>query len=104
MHLDTDNVVDGLYATTKRYLKEQMELIGKLSSNHTSKIGMLPNPSKYVFIKISEQCLHILDNKDRLNGLKVIKKIQKIESLFKYQSRFYNVQRNNDVQHKGTKM
>ena len=37
-----NNVVDGLNATDKRYLNEQMELIGKLASNDTSKIGILP--------------------------------------------------------------
>ena len=37
------NVVDGLNATEKRYLKEQMELIGKLGSEDTKNIGMLPS-------------------------------------------------------------
>ena len=37
------NVVDGLNATYKRYLKGEMELIVKLESNNTSKIGMIPN-------------------------------------------------------------
>ena len=30
-----NNVVDGINTTEKRYLKEQMELIGKLASNDT---------------------------------------------------------------------
>ena len=38
-----NNVADGLNTTDKRYLKEQMELIGKLSSKDTSKIGMIPS-------------------------------------------------------------
>ena len=37
------NVVDGLNATDKCYLKEHMEIIGKLASNYISKIGMLPS-------------------------------------------------------------
>ena len=37
------NVVGGLNVTDKRYLKEQMELLGKLASKNTSKIGMLPS-------------------------------------------------------------
>ena len=32
------NIVDGLNAINKRYLKEQIELIGKIASNVTSDI------------------------------------------------------------------
>ena len=53
-----NNFVDGLNVTGKRYLKEQMELIGKLASNDTSKIGILPSASKYVSINVSDQCTH----------------------------------------------
>ena len=41
-----NNAVDGLNAMGKRYLKGQMELIGKLASNNMSKIGMLHSSSK----------------------------------------------------------
>ena len=54
-----------------------MELIGKLSSNDTSEIGMLPSASKYVSIKFEYQCIHILNNKERLNRLKSITKIKR---------------------------
>ena len=40
------NFFDGLNSTDKRYLKEQMELIGKWASNDISNIGMLCNDSK----------------------------------------------------------
>ena len=40
------NVVDGLNATGKHYLKVKMELMGKLSSNDTTYIGMLTSASK----------------------------------------------------------
>ena len=69
------NVVDGINATEKRYLKEKMEPLGKLGSKHTTNIGMLPSTSKYVTIKFSDQCLHIINNKDRLNGIKCSTKI-----------------------------
>ena len=59
-----NNVVDGLNAKEKRYLKEQMELIGGLASNGTSNIEMLPSASKYVSIKFLDQCIHILNNKE----------------------------------------
>ena len=36
-------VVDGLNATEKRFLKEQMELTHKLASNDTSKFGIIPS-------------------------------------------------------------
>ena len=72
-----NNVVDGLNATEKLYLKEQMELIGKWSSKDTSNIGMIPSASKDVSIKFVYQCIHITNNKETLNGLKVIIKIQK---------------------------
>ena len=78
------NVVDRLNATDKRYLKEKMELMGKLASNDTKNIGVLPSASYYVTIKISDQCLHILNNKEILNGLKGSTKMQKRQPLFKY--------------------
>ena len=65
-----NNVFDGLNATYKRYLKEEMEIIGKLACNDTSNIGMLTSASKYVSVKISYQCIHIINNKEILNGLK----------------------------------
>ena len=79
------NVVDGLNTTDKNYLKGEMELIVKLESNDTSNIGMLPSDSKDVYIKFSDQFIHILNNKERLNELKGSTKIQNRESLFKYQ-------------------
>ena len=72
------NVVDGFNKTDKHYLKGEMELIGKLVSNDTTKIGMLPSASKYVSFKFADQCLHILNNKEGLNGLKGSTKMQKI--------------------------
>ena len=38
-----NNIVDGLDTTEKLYLKKQMKLIGRLGSNNTSNIGMLPS-------------------------------------------------------------
>ena len=58
-----DNIVDGLNATDKNYLREQMELIGKLSSNYTSNIVMMISDSKYISIKFEYQCIPILNNK-----------------------------------------
>ena len=71
------NVVFGLNTTGKRYFKEQMEPIGKLASKDTSKIGMISSASKDVSIKFIDQCIHILNNKERLNGLKGSTKMQK---------------------------
>ena len=71
-----NNVVDGINATYKHYLKDKMEIIGKLGSNDTTKIGMLPSASKYVSVKFSYQCLHILNNKLTFNGIKGSTKIQ----------------------------
>ena len=56
------NVVDGLNATEKRYLKREMEIFGKLGINDTTRIGMLPSASKDVSITFSDQCIHILNN------------------------------------------
>ena len=81
------NVVDGLNETDKFYFKDQMEPIVRLASNDTSKIGILPSASKYASIKFSDQCINIINNKEILNGLKVITKMKKRESIFKYQSR-----------------
>ena len=98
------NVVDGINATNKRYLKGLIELMGKLASNDTKNIGMIPSASKDVSINFVDQCLHILKNKEILNGLKSSTKIQKIQSRLKYQPRTYNVQRNSDVDNRGMKM
>ena len=68
-----NNVVDGPNETNKHYLKKKMKLIGKLGSNNTTNIGMIPTASYEVSIKLSYQCIHILNNKERLNGLKGIK-------------------------------
>ena len=64
-----------------------MELISKLASNNTLKIEMLPSASKEVSIKFEDHCINIINNKEILNGLKGITKIQNRESLIKYQSR-----------------
>ena len=80
-----NNAVDGINATDKRYFKRKMELIGKWWSYYTTNIGILLSASKHVSIKFADQCLHIIKNKEILNGTKGTTKIQKRESLFKYQ-------------------
>ena len=74
-----NNVADGINATDKRYLKEKIEFIGKFASNDNTNIGMLPSPSKYVYINFADKCPHILNNKERLNGLKGSTKMKKIQ-------------------------
>ena len=54
-----------------------MELIGKLVSNDTSRIGMITSGSKDVFVEFSDQYIHIINHKERVNGLKGITKMQK---------------------------
>ena len=54
-----------------------MELIGKLTSNYTTDIEIIPSSSKEVSIKFSDQCLHILNNKEKLNGIKGRTKMKK---------------------------
>ena len=56
--------------------EEKKELIGKLVSKYTIKIGMLPSASKDVSIEFSDKCLRILNNKERLNGIKVSTKMK----------------------------
>ena len=72
-----NNSVDGLNAIDKRYLNGKIERIGKLESNKTSKIGMLPRASKDVFIKFSDQYLQFHNKKEILNGLKDSTKIKR---------------------------
>ena len=67
-----NNVVDGINATNKRQLKEQMELIGELESNKSSKIEIISSASKGVSIRFADQCMHTLNNEERFNGLKGI--------------------------------
>ena len=47
-----------------------MKLVGKLVRNYTTNIGILPSASKDVSVKFSYQFLHIINNKEGLNGLK----------------------------------
>ena len=54
-----------------------MKLLGKLISNDSWKIGMISSTSKYIIINFSEQYFKIPTNKDILNDLKGIIKIQK---------------------------
>ena len=70
------NVVEGLNATEKRYLKGEMKLISKLESKYTANIGMLPSASKDVSITFADKCLHILNNKEILNGINGSTEIQ----------------------------
>ena len=62
-----------------------MEFIGKLGSNDTTNIVMLPSSSIDVFIKFTDQCIKIINNKERFNGLKGSTINQERESLFKCQ-------------------
>ena len=98
------NVAAVLNAMGKRSLKVKIELIGKLGSNNTKNIGMLPSASKDVSVKFEDQCLYILNNNKGLNGIKGITKMHNRSLLFKSQSRIYNFQRNSDVNHRGMKM
>ena len=63
-----------------------MELIGKLEGNNTTNIGMTTSASKYISIKFADQCLYIINNKERLNRIKGSTKMQKRKSQLKYQS------------------
>ena len=54
-----------------------MELMVKLESNYATNIGMLSSASKYDSIKFAYQCLHIINNKEKFNELKVSTKMQK---------------------------
>ena len=56
-----------------------MEILGKLESNDTSIIGKIPSASRYVYIKIPEQFLHMITYNEQLNVLKGITKMQKRE-------------------------
>ena len=65
-----NNVVDGINTTERRYLKGEIKLIGKLASDDTTNIGMLTSASKDVSIKFADKCIHMINIKDRLNGIK----------------------------------
>ena len=60
--------------------------ICKLAKNNTSKIVMITSASNDISIIFIDQCIHIINDKERLNGLKGSTKMQKRQSLFKYQS------------------
>ena len=71
------NVVDGINATDNFYLKEKMELIVKLAFNDTSNIGMRTSASNDVSIKFLYQCIHTINNKEIINGLRGSTKTKK---------------------------
>ena len=60
-----------------------MELIGKLGSNNITKIGILPSASKEVSIKFADQCLHIINNKERMDS--------KVEKRYKIENHYSNI-------------
>ena len=62
-----------------------MKIIDKLASKDKSRIGMILSDSKDISIKFAYQCINILNNKEIWNGFKGSTKMQKKESLFKYQ-------------------
>ena len=62
--------------TYKWYWSEKIDIIGKLTSKDTQNIEILTIASKNVSINFVEQCLHILTNKDIMNGLKRITKMR----------------------------
>ena len=84
-HGHRKNFLSGFNTTKKRSFKEQKEALGKIAINSISNIGIIPSASKDASIKFVEQFLHIVNNKERLNGLKFIIKTENIESLFKFQ-------------------
>ena len=61
--INATDIVDGLNATDKIVLREQMEIIGKFASNDISNIGVLPSASKDVSIKFLDLCIHIPNDK-----------------------------------------
>ena len=77
----------------------------KLSSNGKSKIGTLPSASKDVSVKFIDQCIHILNNKDTLNVLKVSTKMKIYKITIQISITYIkNVQSDCDVNHRGMKM
>ena len=80
-----NNVADGLNGTKNYYLKEKMELLGKLSSNDTSNIAILSIEPKRDSIKTPKQYLQIITGNYWVNGLKGSTKMQKSESLLNFQ-------------------
>ena len=58
-----NNVVDGLNSTDKHYLKGEMEIIGKLGSNNSTNIGMLPSASKHVSVNFPDMCVQLINDK-----------------------------------------
>ena len=65
-----------LMILTNIILLELMEFLGKLTSNYTPNIGMLPSESIYGSINFSEHCLHTITNKYWFNGPKEYKKMK----------------------------
>ena len=61
--INAPDIVDGLNATEKIVLREQMEIIGKFASNDIPNIGVLPSASKDVSIKFLDLCIHIPNDK-----------------------------------------
>ena len=85
-----NNIIGGINATGNHYLKEQMKLICTLASNDTSNIAIIYSASKYISVKLSYQCIHILNNKEVLNGLKGSTK-SKIENHYSNINKIYKM-------------
>ena len=70
------NVVHGINAMENIIWRGKRNLLVKLPSNDTSKIGMIPSAPKDTPIKFTDQCINIIINKEILNGLKGSTKTQ----------------------------
>ena len=81
-----------------------MELIGKLTSNDTPNIGILPSASKEASIKISDKCIRIINERNRSNGLKFRKKFKRDNQYSNINQIIYNIKVNSDVNHKVMQM
>ena len=81
-----------------------MEFPVKLRINDTSNIIMLHISSKDGYINVLENCLHIITNKYGSNGMKWSTKMRKRGYQYIFHSRYYNIQRGGDVNHREIKL
>ena len=79
MHLITERMLlmDSMQSTIC-FMKGQIEIIGTLESDVTTKLVILPSSSTDVSNNSSDQYIHILNNKERYNGLKRSTKMKNI--------------------------
>jgi hypothetical protein len=91
------DIVDGLNATDKMYLKKQMCMIGTPESNDSQKRMEAHSMTETASLSLAEECARLCSRRERAEGVKGDVKLKKREEKAKMKNRTYHVHKETDV-------